>query len=288
MSSEAAREHTMNWLGKVFVVVILLMSVVFMSLSMAVYAMHKNWKTEAERLSTSLTQLKAEKTALETAHNQRVQELEREATAATQRAVTLEQEKVDLDTSSKQLQTELDTLRQNQRDGIAAVASTQAINQTLAGEVGDLRGKIREEQQKRDSLFKQALDATEQLHQANGEYNATRERNEQLTKQVAGMTTVMRENRLDPATDPNSVVPSVEGVVTRYERKNGAQLVEISIGADDGLKEGNTLEVSRGSKYLGRVEVIETSPDKSVGRVDRRFQQGQIQEGDRVATRIKP
>ena len=33
----------MNWLGKVFVVLILLMSVIFMALSMAVYATHKNW-----------------------------------------------------------------------------------------------------------------------------------------------------------------------------------------------------------------------------------------------------
>jgi len=64
-------------------------------------------------------------------------------------------------------------------------------------------------------------------------------------------------------------------------------LVEVTIGADDGLKVGNTLEVSRGAKYLGRIEIIQTSPDKSVGRVDRTFQQGQIQEKDRVATRIK-
>jgi hypothetical protein len=278
----------MNWLGKVFVVVILLMSVMFMTLSMAVYAMHKNWKQTADNLNTQLTQLKAEKANLESAHRQRLEDLEREATAATQRAVTLEQEKVALDTTSKQQQAELDTLRQNQRDHIAAVASTQAINQTLAGEVGDLRGKIREEQQKRDRVFKQALDATEALHQAAGEYNAARERSEQLTKQVSGMTAVMREKGIDPATDPGSVVPSVEGVVSRIERKNGTQLVEVSIGADDGLKMGNTLEVSRGARYLGRVEIIETSPDKSVGRVDRRFQQGQIQEGDRVATRIKP
>jgi hypothetical protein len=253
---------------------------------MAVYAMHKNWKQAADNLNTQLTQLKTEKASLESAHRLRVEDLEREATAATQRAVTLEQEKVALDTSNKQQQAELDTLRQNQRDHIAAVASTQAINQTLAGEVGDLRSKIREEQQKRDRVFKQALDATEQLHQAAGEYNAARERSEQLTKQVSGMTTVMREQGIDPATDPNGVVPNVQGVVTQFQRKNGTQLVEVSIGADDGLKMGNTLEVSRGTRYLGRVEIIETSPDKSVGRVDRRFQQGQIQEGDRVATRL--
>jgi len=46
------------------------------------------------------------------------------------------------------------------------VAATQAINQTLAGEVGDLRQKIRNEQQTRDRVFKTALDATEQLNQA--------------------------------------------------------------------------------------------------------------------------
>jgi predicted nucleic acid-binding Zn-ribbon protein len=277
----------MNWLGKVFVVVILIMSLVFMGLSMAVYATHKNWKLASESLNTQLTQQKAEKESLITAHNRRVEELERENTSKEQQAVKLEAEKVALDEHNKQTQAELDGLRQNQREHIAAVASTQAINQTLTGEVGDLRQKIRDEQQTRDRVFKTALDATEQLHQAAGEYQSARERSEQLIKQVAGMTTVMREKGIDPATEPGSVVPTVEGVVSQIRRTAGAQLVEVTIGADDGLKTGNTLEVSRGDKYLGRLEIIETSPDKSVGRVNRNFQQGQIQEGDRVATRIK-
>ena len=45
----------MNWLGKVFVVVILIMSLVFMGLSMAVYATHKNWKTVSEIYQASCT-----------------------------------------------------------------------------------------------------------------------------------------------------------------------------------------------------------------------------------------
>ena len=117
-----------------------------------------------------------------------------------------------------------------------------------------MRQKIRNEQQTRDRVFKTALDATEQLNQAAGEYQSARERSEQLTKQVAGMTTVMREKGIDPATDPNSVVPTVEGVVSDIRRSGGSQLVEVSIGSDDGLKTGNTLEVSRGDKYLGRLE----------------------------------
>lgn len=277
----------MNWLGKVFVVVILIMSLVFMGLSMAVYATHKNWKTETENLAKQLTQARAEKEALITAHNRRVEDLDREKTAATQQAVKLEAERAQLAEHNVAIQTELDGLKQNQRDHIAAVASTQAINQTLAGEVGDLRQKIRNEQQTRDRVFKKALDATEELNQAAGDYQKTRERRDELTKEVAGMTAVMREKGIDPKTDPNSIVPSVEGVVSGLKRTGGAQLVEVTIGSDDGLKTGNTLEVSRGDKYLGRLEIIQTSPDKAVARVDRNFQQGQIQEGDRVATRIK-
>jgi len=277
----------MNWLGKVFVVVILIMSLVFMGLAMAVYATHKNWQQVSLDLNKKLVAAQAENAKLQTEHNRRVEDLEREKTAAEQQAAKLDAERVSLAERNALIQAERDNLVQNQRDHIAAVAATQKINEGLATEVTGLRQQIRTAQQDRDRLFKTALDATEELHQAAGEYNTARERNEQLTKQTAGMTAVMREKGIDPNTEPGSVVPTVEGVISKVERKAGGQLVEVTIGADDGLKTGNTLEVSRGAKYLGRVEIIQTSPDKSVGRVDRKFQQGQIQEGDRVATRIK-
>jgi ABC-type Na+ efflux pump permease subunit len=277
----------MNWLGKVFVIVILIMSVVFMGLSMAVYATHKNWKKTADDLNDKLAKSKGENSRLVTEYNRKIEDLDKENTAKEARNAQLETERTSLNDRNNLLQTENDSLRQNQRDVFAGLASTQAINKGLGEEVGRLRTDIRTVQLARDALFKTALDATEALQQAANEYNATRERNEQLTKQVAGKDVVMRENGINPETPPGSVVPTVEGVVSKVERRAGTQLVEVTIGADDGLKAGNTLEVLRGAKYLGRLEIIETSPDKSVGRVDRNFQQGQIQEGDRVATRIK-
>ena len=83
------------------------------------------------------------------------------------------------------------------------------------------------------------------------------------------------------------VTPTVNGLVSQVRQSAGAQLVEMTIGADDGLKQGNTVEVYRGDRYLGRIEILRTSPDRAVGRVDRRFQQGRIVEGDRVATRLQ-
>lgn len=277
----------MNFIGKLLIVAILIMSLVFMGLSMAVYATHKNWKVASENLKKTLDTTNAEKTAAVNDLNRQIEEKDRQNTTQSQQLVKSEAERASLAERNVQQQTELEGLRQNQRDHIAAVAATQAINQNLAGEVGELRQKIRTEQKTRDSVFKQALDATEQLYQEKGIYDATRERNEQLVKQVAGMTSVMQSKGIDPATDPGAVAPNVEGIVSQIRQTPGAQLVEVSIGSDDGLKTGNTLEVSRGDKYLGRLEIIETSPDKSVARVDRRYQQGAIQEGDRVATRIK-
>ncbi len=277
----------MNWLGKVFVVVILIMSLVFMGLAMAVFATHKNWQQVSVDLKKKLTDSQSENARLQTEHNRRVEELEREKVAAEQQGAKSEAERVSLAERLALLQTELDDLKQKQRQHIAAVASTQKINEGLATEVTGLRAAIRNTMQDRDKLFKTALDATEELHKANNEYNTARERNEQLTKQTASMTAVMSAKGIDPNTDPAGVVPTVEGVVSRIERKAGSQMVEVTIGSDDGLKVGNLLEVFRGDKYLGRIEIIHTSPDKAVGRVDRKFQQGQIQEDDRVATRIK-
>jgi hypothetical protein len=280
----------MNWLGKVFVVLILIMSLVFMGLAMAVYATHKNWREVVEGptgLKSQLDEARQANERLKGEHNRLVEDLTREKEAAEQQLAKLETERVALADNNVRLQTELDQLRQQQREHIAAVAMTQKLNEGLTNEATGLRQQIRSEQQARDAAFAKTLEATEAVHQLTGQYQNARERTEQLTKQVSGMTHVMREQGLDPATEPGAVVPTVDGVVSQVRRAAGAQLIEVTIGADDGLKAGNTIEVFRGSKYLGRVEILQTSPDKSVGRVDRRFQQGQIQEGDRVATRIK-
>jgi hypothetical protein len=281
----------MNWLGKVFVVLILIMSVLFMGLSMAVYATHRNWREVIEGpngLRAQLTQANERNEQLKSEHNRRVEELAREREAAEQQLAKLESEQVLLAQNNQQLQNEVDQRRQQQGEAIAAVAATQALNQNLTNEATTLRQNIRAEQQARDAAFTRTLAATEELHQLAGQYTNQRERYEDLTKQAAGMTHLLREGAgLDPATDPSGVVPTVDGVVSQVRRSGGALYVEVTVGADDGLRQGNTLEVFRGSRYLGRAQVLQTTPDRSVAVIDRRFQQGQIQEGDRVATRLR-
>ena len=280
----------MNFLGKVFVVLIMIMSIIFMSLAMVVYATHKNWKdlvTGPNGLQAQLTQLQQTNTQLIDQHNREVEDLRAAVTAELQQVAKLETERDSLVDRNGQIQTELDQLKAERRDATAAVAATQSNNDRLSAEVTGLRDQIRNEQQERDISFANTLAATEELHQVAGKYQNALQTQQQLTQDVAGMTRVMEAEGIDPKTDPSGVVPTVDGVVSRVRRADGALLVEITIGADDGLKPGNTVEVFRGTRYLGRVNILRTSPDKAVGRADPRFLQGQIQENDRVATRLR-
>lgn len=82
----------------------------------------------------------------------------------------------------------------------------------------------------------------------------------ELRETVAGLA-----RRDAPKVEPAPATPPVEGVVTSIKDK----LVEISIGTDDGLRNGHRLIVvdEKVAKYLGRIEIVHVTPDRSVGRV---------------------
>jgi chromosome segregation ATPase len=220
-------------------------------------------------------------------YNRLETQLTGEVETKTQQVRKLETERTGLAERNAVVQAELDQLKAERSEATAMVAATQANNQRLADEVTGLRTDIRTNEEARDKAFATTLKATEDLHQTAGQLRNTVERNRQLTEQVSGMTSVMDAKGIDPNTPPDAVTPTVDGLVSRVKQVAGAQLVEVTIGADDGLKQGNTVEVYRGARYLGRLDIVKTSPDRAVGRVDRRFQQGSIQEGDRVATRLR-
>jgi multidrug efflux pump subunit AcrA (membrane-fusion protein) len=277
----------MNFFGKILTGLICIVALFLMWVSIMVYATHKNWKAEAETLQSDLAesttlndQLQSERRSLES-------QLKAEIEASQQEVRKLESEHQVLTTRNSTIQSELDQLRQQERANTAAVASTQANNETLATEIEVLREQLRENQQSRDEAFATMVKATDQLHQAKGNLASVQERNLQLVADLGDKVNHIRALGSDPDTDPGTVVPRIRGEVFATRRSAGNQLIEVTIGADDGIKPGHTVEVYRGERYLGRVEIITTEPDRAVGRVLRQFQQGQIQEGDHVATKLR-
>ena len=64
-------------------------------------------------------------------------------------------------------------------------------------------------------------------------------------------------------------------------------MAEISIGFDEGLRDGHLLDVTRDGRYITRVRVRKTEPDRAVAEILADFNEGIIQEGDRVDTAIE-
>lgn len=277
----------MNLLGKILTGLIAIAAIMLLIVSLMVYATHKNWKTEAESLKQQLAEQRNQNQQLTSKKDALESQLQAEVEAAQQDVRKLESERVQLIAQNRTIQTQLDGLLQEQRRNTAAVASTQANNERLTEELASLRLKLKEDRQKRDEAFATTIRATDEVHQAQGKLNTLVERNQQLTQELAGATSLLRENGFDPKATPGAVVPQVRGIVSDSRRDASGQLIEITVGADDGLRKGHTVEIYRGQRYLGRAEVIKTEPDRAVARVIRKFQQGPIQERDNVATKLR-
>jgi hypothetical protein len=274
----------MTLLGKIFTVCILIASLFLMFVAMVVYATHTNWQTEYKTLQATLQTERTAKEEQETTYTDMVNNLKAEREAALQDVRKLETERDALFTQNTNIQKTIDQLRQNERTANEMVKATEENNNRLTEEVANLRESIRENQRARDQAFASTLKATSDLHVARGELQSLKERGEQLTEDLARVTANAREGGVDPQ---GNVVPRVRGLVSALRRDSSGQLIEITIGADDGVRPGHTVEVFRGERYLGRAEILKADPDRAVGRVIREFQQGQIQEGDDVATKLR-
>jgi hypothetical protein len=277
----------MNLLGKILTGAIVISAIMLLIVSMMVYSTHKNWKTTADTLKQQLADAKNLNQQLDNKYRTLDSRLQAEVEAAQQDVRKLESERVQLIAQSSTLQKQLDSLLQEQRQNTAAVASTQSNNEALTKEVASLRLALLENQQKRDEAMATTIKATDELHQAKGTLDALVERNDQLTQEVAMKSSLLLENGFDPTATPGDVIPQVRGLVSASRRNASGQMIEVTVGADDGLRKGHTVEIFRGQRYLGRAEIIQTEPDRAVGRVIRKFQQGQIQENDHVATKLR-
>ena len=104
-----------------------------------------------------------------------------------------------------------------------------------------------------------------------------------LLAEVSRYKRVMDVLGINPAMSVDKIPPPLDGYVRRVSSNN---LIEVSLGSDDGLKAGHRIEVFRNNLYLGHAIILQTDPDVSVAKVDEKSQRGLIKERDRVATKL--
>ena len=272
----------MDTLGKIFVFAVMVMSVVFMSFAIAIFSSHTNWQKESERLQTELEQVTAEREAKEseltTLIDQNAASKKDQEQVVKKLETALQQKDAELASLKKKREVELSNLDKD----IAELSEAKDERDAADELVGKLREEINGLQSKLKKSVNDGASLAAELHQSESELAMATERKKQLEQQVTNAREVLQQNGLS-LTRPETVIPVVGGVITAVAN----DLAEVSIGSDDGLQAGHELEVFRADEYLGRLRVVSVKPDRAVVRVLKDFARGIVQQGDRVATRLK-
>ncbi len=277
----------MTLIGKIFTMLILVMSIVFMSFSVMVFATHKNWKEYVTNPTTGLEKqlalAKQAKTDADAQLAQLKENLRNEQAARTAAVAVLvaRAERLAADLSAKQ--NELDTTSATMTTVSKLSEVAQARLDSLEKEAAALRDSLRKTEEELEGQMLAVVKLTDDLNQAIALRNSEQEKNTQAVMQIAKMKSVLDANNLTSDSLVSHIPPKVEGVVLEVSDKD---LIEISIGKDDGLKEGHALEVYRGNTYIGRITIRRTAPDRAVGQIIKEMQRGQIKRGDRVSTKL--
>ncbi len=277
----------MTLVGKIFVVLILVFSLVFMTMAVAVYQTHTNWRDVVENPATGLRpRLQAERTKNQNLVQEKAN-LEKELQAELERrnrsiAALQAQAETLRDEYETQVRTNAD-LRQQAEQAAAAMLATQKTLEALRDEVGGLRDEIRTTEADKETQFQELIVVKDQLFQAEGEQQRLEAKSMQLLEQISKLKLVLDRKGIDENEPVDGIPPKVDGIVLAI---NDQGMVEISLGSDDGLRKGHQLEVYRSNKYLGRIEIVRATPDKAVAKIVPQFRQGNIQKEDRVATRL--
>lgn len=271
----------MNALGKLFTMLIFVFSMFFLTMSVAVYATHRNWRQEAANLKKQLDDQKRANTGLTdlvaaTNRDFGAERAARQSALAAQHSRLLKSESLLSETTKK-----FDNAQSELSKSLSSLETAQSDNTRLSNENKVLRQEIRDAQLQRDEKFKAVVALTDKVNQLEGQLQLLEETRTRLSEQLSTQKLAM--DKLGVKTSDAFLTPhKLTGLVRELRSQDR---VVISLGNDDGLKRGDMLEVTRGKQLIGRLKVEDTDPASATAQVLPQYRRGNIREGDNVATK---
>ena len=187
--------------------------------------------------------------------------------------------------TNQELQTKLKAAEQEaallRNDGKSKVDETNSANAgkdiaekdstTRAGQIARIQEELQAAVRGRQEMFMEKNRMFEEKTQAEIVSTALRTRNSEMEKELKRLSTENKRLR-----DSGGAATAKTG------------LMQISLGSDEGLQRGHTLELFRLSPpaYLGRVKVIEVNPKDAVAQPVGQLN-GKPSKGDKVASQIR-
>lgn len=279
----------MTFLGKILSTVILLLSGAFMLFALMANASHRNWRDAVKDPNTGLKfkveQVQAVNKQLADSRMQAEASLAREQASRATALAALQTQRDDLFNQLRTSQATVQDLQSKSNELVQTDKSRAQLLARLTETNKSLEEQIKTERADRDQLFAKSLKLTDEYNQALGLLDNLSKVNESLAMDLSRFKEVLDARGIN-ADDPiDGSPPERNGVVLAVNRPG--KLVEVSIGRDEGLRDGHTLTVTRGGRYLGKLRVRRTQPDSSIAEIMDAFSEGPIKEGDRVDTTLE-
>jgi hypothetical protein len=271
----------MTLLGKVFTGLVFLLSVIFFSLAVAVNASHINWKQRADKFKQDASGAEERNRQLSSLLEDMKTELAIEQHARKSALASLQTQ---LAQAQGELQVQEATLAALQSAHTALVQTEQNTQVELKARTTDnelLRQQFKEAREDRNQIFQRLVAAKDQFNRLQGDFKTLTDRERQLAMEYTAAKEKL--DVLDISPDTLLEAPNVIGRVLAVAA-NGT--VVVSLGRDDGMRAGFTLEVHRDGQYLGRLKVRRVEDNQSIAEVLTSHQKGYIRAGDRIDTRL--
>lgn len=272
----------MNLMGKILTLLIFFMSICFLVVSVMVGASHRNWKAAATSNKASADRYQS---LLDEAKN-----------SSTEKDRLLNAERVARTFQLAQLESQLSVARQNRDDKEKLLLEEQALSQSSMARVREAESRLAEQDKELGRLKadnskltddvaaqrSQVVNLTNQVFQKEGENSRKEQLARDLTEQLAKKTKVMKYHGLTDDALTSHIPPPLKGIVQAVRD----EVVVVSLGTDDGLREGHVLDIFRGDRYVGKAVVTIAQDNRSAARISPDFRQDVVLEGDYVTTKF--
>jgi len=285
----------MNIIGKIFLFAVFVMSLMLMTFAGVIYVTHEQFKDDIYRKPEDclpgqargyvfqIEDAEKERARLEAQITQLQQKVAESEQARDQVIAKLQSAVVQKDTELRDLRDKRAQLEQSQQESVALLEKATEDLRTAREMVGNLQQQMATQQAKVDTEVGRAAELSAKLAETRAFLEIAEERKAQLERQVANARLLLQQHNLDVDSLTSDRVPTLDGEVLTVS----GDLIEVSLGGDDGLQKSHTLHVYRGGTYVGRAVVTSVQPDRAVARLIKDYARDAVQRGDRVTTRLK-
>lgn len=287
----------MSALAKVFVVFVFLLSILFFGTSATLYLTREDWAKNydefREEVTKSVAELEARNDTLKGERDDLEDALRLISEDELQKAGTIQKLREELKGKDAQI-VDISVTRD---ESIRAKTATDNVNASLVSQNTTLTGQLNEAHDKRDDAIdaqkvanaekfrmKRDLDATTQeLHEARVEHNTLSEKFDSLELAYGAVEKKLGKDGVE-AILSGLVSPPIDALVEEVD--SNLNLVVLSVGSQDEVKEGVEFTIYREDKFVGKVRVNKVYENLAGARVLFTAEGSDIRQGDRATTRI--